>query len=885
MAETRPILLAFNRGIVSPLAVARVDLKRMAMSAEEQTNWMPRVLGAMSLRPGTRFLHSTKGDAAAAHLEFVFAVDDTALIELTAGFMRVVIDDEVLTRPSVASAVTNGTFDTDVAGWTDNDQVGATSAWATGGYLSLLGNGTTFAIRDQQVTVAAPDQNVQHGLAIHIAAGTATLRVGSSSGAEDYVAATTLRTGRHSIAFTPTGNFHIRLSARDDTATLVSSITVEAAGPVTLVSPWGAADLQNVRYDQSGDVLFCACKAHRQRRIERQDAESWSIVEYLAEDGPFRAQNLGPTTLQAGALSGSTTLTASAALFRATNVGSLFRLSSAGQTVRATITAADTFTDPIKVTGIGSTRVFNILTSGTWGATLTLQRSVGEPGAWTTVAAYTTNQSLSSNDGLDNQVIYYRIGVKAGEFTSGSITAELIYAFGTSDGTALVTGYTSATQVSIDVLEAFGSTAATANWREGSWSDRRGWPSAVALHDGRLWWAGKDKIAGSVSDAFNSFDDTVSGDSGPITRSIGAGPVDTINWLLPLPSLLVGTQGAELVAKASSLDEPLTPTAFSLKPASSLGSAALRAIKIDTGGVYVQRSGSRVYELALDGSTYNYTSNDLTAIVPELGLGGFVRIAVQRQPDTRIHCVRADGSVAILVFDRLEKVTCWVLYETDGAVEDVVVLPGSVEDAVYYTVRRTINGSTKRYTEKWALESEAQGAQTTILTDATLTYSGASTTTITGLTHLEGETVVVWGNTKDLGSYTVTGGGITLSEAVTLAYIGLPYTADFRSAKLSTASEVPLSQRQQLHHLGLLLANAHAQGLRYGQDFDNLDGMPLIDDEGGEVDADKIWTSYNADSTEVDGRWHNDARLCLRAASPRPCTVLAAVLSVTGHVK
>jgi hypothetical protein len=977
--EARPVLLAFNRGIVSPLAVARADMKRMAMSAEEQTNWMPRVLGAMSLRPGTRFLHSTKDDAAAAHLEFVFAADATALIELTDSAMRVVIDDEVLTRTSVASAVSNGGFAqyTDTAtitiaspgvityagadsfalnapvtlattgalptglvagttyyvktlntgtnaitlsasvggaaintsgtqsgvhtlqafyaisGWTDADEPGAVSSWASGGYLSLLGTGTNAAMRDQQVTVAGGDLNKEHALAIHIQRGEVTIRIGSSSGGEQYRDATVLRTGYHSLAFTPTGDFHIRLSSTGDAASLVDSVTVEAAGDMVVATPWPVAALPGIRGgdgSQSGDVIFVACKDYAPMRIERQATRSWSVVEYAPTDGPFRVTNTGPIRITASAVSGDVTLTASKGLFSASQVGALFRLVSTGQTVSSTLTAEDTFTNHIRVTGVGNARTFsvNISANPTFTATttVTLQRSLTEPGDWFDVLSWTTAGVRNYSDLLPNQIAYYRLGIKTGDFTvADSVLSELIYAAGSIVGIARITGYSSPTSVSASVLSDLGSTSSTDDWSEGAWSAKRGYPSAVAMHDGRLWWAGKDKIWGSVSDAFDSFDDETEGDSGPISRSIGSGPVDTINWLLSLPSLLVGTQGAELVAKASSLDEPLTPTAFSLKPASTLGSAALRAVKVDTGGIYVQRSGSRVYELALDGSTYNYTSNDLTAVVPEIGAAGFLRVAVQRQPDTRIHCVRADGSVAILVFDRVEKVTCWVLYETDGLVEDVTVLPGPIEDLVYYTVRRTINGNTKRYVEKWALETEGQGDLMTLLSDSSIEYSGASTTTITGLDHLEGETVVVWGGGKDLGSYVVSSGGITLSEAVTLAYIGLPYTADFRSAKFTNVSEVPLSQQQQVHHVGLLLANTHAQGLRYGQDYDNLDGMPLIDDKGGEVDPDKIWVSYNADSLEVDGAWSNDARLCLRAASPRPCTVLATVLSVTGHVK
>lgn len=886
MGRDTNTLFGFNRGLISPLALARGDLKRTALSAETQTNWMPRVLGPMMLRPGTTYYQSGRNDAAAVHIPFVFATDDTAIIELTDSAMRVNLSGVAIVRPSVSTAITNGTFDSNVTGWTDSDESGGVSAWLTGGYLSLLGNGTAAAIRDQEVTVAGADQNVEHALAIRVTRGTAVLKVGSTIGAETYLSSIVLREGYHSLAFTPTGNFWIRLQANDNTAVLIDSVAVEAAGAMVLTSPWEADDLQNIRFEQSGDVLFACDGAHRQMRIERWGTRSWSLVNYIAEDGPFRNQNVTATTMAVGAISGSTTLTASKPYFKSTNVGSLFRLESAGQTVAAAVVAEDTATDPIRVTGIDNGRVFSIIISGTWVGTVTLQRSVSEPGDWTDVTTYTTNQTTTYDDTLDNQIVYYRLYVKVGAYTSGTISMQLSYSAGSIQGVGIVTAYTSTTVVNIDVLKAFGNTTATSDWWEGQWSDRRGWPSSVALHDGRLAWAGKDTINLSVSDAFESFDDATEGDSGPIKRSVGSGPVDKINWLLPLAHLLVGTQGAELVAKSSTLDEPLTPTQFSLKPASTLGSANLRALKVDAGGIFVNRGGSRVYEMTLDGGVYNYVSDDLTAIVPEIGRPAFVRVAVQRQPDTRIHCVRADGKVAILIFDRLEKVTCWVLYETDGLVEDVVVLPGAVEDEVYYYVNRTINGNTKRYLEKWALESEAQNDALSILSDSTYVWTGASSTTITGLSHLEGETVVVWANTKDLGTYTVTGGQITISEAATTAYVGLAYTARFKSAKLAlgVATGQPLTQRQRLDHVGLVLQDTHCQGLRFGQDFDHLYDLPLIE-RGTLVGDDVIHTTYSEDSIPLNGKWDTDTRLCLEAASPRAATVLAAVIVGAGHVK
>ena len=161
-----------------------------------------------------------------------------------------------------------------------------------------------------------------------------------------------------------------------------------------------------------------------------------------------------------------------------------------------------------------------------------------------------------------------------------------------------------------------------------------------------------------------------------------------------------------------------------------------------------------------------------------------------------------------------------------------------------------------------------------------------SSVTVTGLTHLEGEEVVVWANTKDLGTYTVTAGEITLTEAATTAYVGLAYTAQFKSAKLAlgVATGQPLTQRQRIDHVGLVLQDTHYQGIRFGQDFTHLYDLPLIE-QGTTVTADTVHAQYSEDSIPLDGKWDIDTRLCLEAASPRACTVLAAVIVGAGHVK
>lgn len=399
-------------------------------------------------------------------------------------------------------------------------------------------------------------------------------------------------------------------------------------------------------------------------------------------------------------------------------------------------------------------------------------------------------------------------------------------------------------------------------------------------------------VVGTVSDAFESFDETIVGDSAPINRTIGSGPVDTINWILSLKGLILGSQGTEYTARASSLEEPLTVTNFNLKGSSNQGSGAVSSVKVDKTGYFVNRSGVKVFALDFDARTYDYGSVCAMELCPEIGYPGIVRMDVQRLPDTRLHCVLSDGTVAIMVINQAEEVAAWIKVTTDGLVEDVMTLPaadGSLDDQVYYVVKRTINGSTVRYLEKWAQEVDCRGdKQYCYLADSYVAYSGAATTTITGLSHLEGEEVVVWADGRDVGTiestdpftqtYTVSGGQITLATAASNVVVGLGYTAAFKSAKLgsSMAGVSALNQQKKVGHLGLVLADTYRLGLKYGPSSDYLDDLPSI--ENGTDVAAGTQTDYDEQMIEFPGTWTTDSRVYLQAQAPRPAHVLAVTM-------
>lgn len=910
MGKQNQPTLAFNRGILDDLGLARVDLARYKMAASIMKNWICRVLGSMSIRPGMAYLLSTKNNLKAKCLPFVFSAQDTARIEITRTTLRVLISDALVTRPAVTAAVANGTFVGSLAGWTVSDELGGASTWNAGGFAQLKGNGTANAILDQTVVINEP--GVEHALRIVITRGPINFRIGTSAGDDSVFHETYLGEGIHSLAFTPGGaNVYLRFQNSSSAAAYLTQCTIEAAGVMEITSPWtNDSDIANIRSTQSADVTWVACPGYQQRKIERRSLHSWSVVLYQPTNGPFRVLNVTPITLTPSALVGDIHVTSSKPLFKQSQVGALFRIASVGQRTQVIATADNSFSDPIRVNGVGAQRAFGYVVTGVFAGKVTLQVSAGAPGVWSDVLNTTVPANVPAyNDTFDNQVMYYRIGIKTGDYTSGTATCTLNFAAGSITGVVRVRGWNSATDVSCSVLQALGNTTESADWWEGAWSDYRGWPQAVRLHEGRLGWFGSTMYL-SVSDDYENFDDTIEGAAAPISRSIGEGAIGNIYWALSLQRMLVGTASSESSARSSSLDEPLTTTNFVIRPSSTEGSANVDAVRVDKLGLFVQASTTRLFQLDIDYYTYDYKSEDLNLMNPTLNAAGIVQIAVQRKPDTRIHCRRADGTVGILVFDRLENVIAWQNFDTPGGfgiVEDISVLPGTTEDQVYYVVARNLPaGQTLRFHEKWAKESECTGMPVAKLSDSHVVYSGAAVSIIPGLANMEGLSVVAWGydtthpyidgngNTvgRDLGTYTVQGGQITgLPFPVTDAVIGLPYSAPWQSMKQAFAAAMgtPLNQMKRIDSMGMILKNTHAQGLKTGVDFDHMDDIALSDlpvtaaslGTSAEVaDENAILNSFEQQMGGVDDLWSTDTRVCLLAASPRPCTVLAFTVSM-----
>lgn len=730
-----------------------------------------------------------------------------------------------------------------------------------------------------QVTTAEEDDKVSYSF--EIVRRSLTLRVGSTAGGQEIVSDLSFPPGFWIVSFTPDATtYYIEFELPEIGTADLKDLQRLATQTLTLTTPWALDDQTGLRFHQSLNVVYGSHPSYASQVIERRGEASWGVREILAVDGPFAPLNASTTTMTPAARTGNTTITASAPAFVTNDAGSLIRLTHAGQFETASMTAAEETTDTIRVAGIEDTRKFFYTISGTFTGTVVLERSVGDEIGFETVQSFTAAASGSLDDEFDNQVIYYRFRVSA--YTSGTITAELTYSQGVTDGVARIISVDADNQVTVEVIEPFAKTSSTVLWNRGSWSGRLGYPAAVGMQDGRLSFARSDQYWMSASDQYETF--AVGPNEGDaINRSL-TGKVNAAQWIKGVERLVIGTAGSEHLVTGGELDGIVTPATVYSKGFNTKGSYGADGCIIGDSVAFISRNRKRIYLLTdFNGSKYRVV--DLTRLHPDAaGIGatvGFKEIAFQQEPYPRLWCVREDGQMAVLTLEPDENIACWCRYTSpNGAFQSVAVVANSPEDRVYFSVTRSDLNATvieKLASEEFASMDAAWRLQSAV------EYSGASTTTLTGLTHLEGQQVYVWGNGRQSGPYTVSSGQITCDYAVTYAIIGILYEGKWKGSRLNWGANAgtALTQNKQVKGIGMMVANTAGGVLKWGRSFIDSE-MNTLDDRLVGDSYDSALTSQAFDrQVHFEGFTEEDPRLHIKFVGAGPGTVLGLVPAVS----
>ena len=650
-------------------------------------------------------------------------------------------------------------------------------------------------------------------------------------------------------------------------------IVVSSGSPVEFTTPYTTAQLDQIKFAQTADVMYIAHPSHAPRKITRTSHTAWTINEVVLQRGAMLDQNLTTTTLTANGRTSSVTITASADTFVSTDVGRLVKLHKGFAKITA-FSSATSVTATVQELEDGRSELMPTY------AASTLSFHEGDP----------SSTGLEHND---------RIEDSAGNFiTQGFENGMKITISGTSSNNAsgklivdvtdtvitLAPGIDLANEGAGSSFTLTGDLIADSNFSLGAFSDTTGFPAAVAFYEQRLVLAGTSNqpqtIFFSQSGDFENFERGTNADDG-LVYTIGSNEVNVIRYLASGRQLIVGTSGGEFIVRASGFDEPLKPDNTQIKQQTTYGSADIQPMQVGNATLFLQRAKRKLRELIFSNESDSYVAPDMTILAEHITEGGITAFAYQQEPDSVVWTVRTDGVLSCMTYRREEQVVAWHRHIIGGVfgsgtavVESIAVIPGDLdEDEVYLIVKRTIGGATKRYVERMSGFDFGSDITNAFFVDSGLTYSGSAATSISGLDHLEGQTVSVLADGSLHPDVTVSSGAVTLQRSVTKAHIGLPFTSKVETLRIDGGSALGSSQGKIKRISEVTIRLFRSVGLKVGTSSSELDIVPFRDSGDAMSTAIPLFTGDK--TVEFRGGYDDDATIVIQQDQPLPMTILA----------
>ena len=498
------------------------------------------------------------------------------------------------------------------------------------------------------------------------------------------------------------------------------------------------------------------------------------------------------------------TLTSTAAIFDASHVDTKWIITQRRDTLVEKLTingaSAGAVGLPIFVLGPWSVLV-RASTAGTgeWTCYLIVQKSVD-------LVTWETHVPVKSGTGDVQQLLtgsadepcFLRLKLVS---TSGTLptgfVAELEVSNPDHTGMVQIKSVASGTSARAVVIIPMLNGAATTRWQAPAWNAGNGYPRAISLHNGRLWFGGTTAkpttIWASTVDSYGDFRIGAEADRA-LYYTLQSDEASAVEWLVSQELLIIGTSSGEWV-----FGQKLGEDIAKLRRNTSFGSAAIQARAINDAIVFIQRSKRKLREYAYAADKDGYNAVDLNMLAEHLGDASFKQMAIQRNPEAIVWVVTARGDLLALTYERGQAVTGWSRHVTDGAFESVAVVLGSGEDdQVWVAVKRTVNRATVRYIERFQADTIRKLKDGT---HAAAVYLDSSKTVVpvakvcSGFAHLQGKTVSILADGMVHRDLVVSSSGtVTLDAAASSAIVGLPFESIIEPTYLETMDPNSLSK-------------------------------------------------------------------------------------------
>jgi len=660
--------------------------------------------------------------------------------------------------------------------------------------------------------------------------------------------------------------------------------------PYEIVSPYTEAELYEIQYRQINDVTYLIHPNHPPQKLSRIADDNWTLTEIDQTYPALLDENVEATTITPSGTTGAITLTASAALFNALHVGAFFGI--AHRRDNAYISQG--------ITGNLTTSAMRVIgsvefsTFGTWAADIVVETSDDNGTTWESVRVFKSNSDRNVAPTVFDYSEEVQIRIRIANWSSAVNARAMLEAVDSKVyGLVKITGFTSSTVVNATVIRDLAKTTATKTWSEGAWSPYQGYPRAVTFHEQRIIYAGTTRqplrVWGSSIGDFENFTKTTLDDAS-FDYVIASTQSSQIQWLCANSNgLIIGTAAEEWLMHSGSETSAITPTNVRVIRQSSEGSEYIAGRLVKNVVLFVNRYGLTLSEMAYSFEEDSLKANNMTILAEHVTKGGIKQTAYQARKDDILWCVTGEGKLVGLTYQREHEVSAWHTHDTDGAFESVSVNYSNdgTADEVWFSVKRNINGADVRYIESFypAMQQfDYSDTSRLVCMDAAATYSGAPATVITGLSHLEGETVAIRADGGTLPSQTVTGGQITLASAASVVVVGLPFVPQIQPMKVELQLADGSSRARRHRPNKIVLSVYESLGAEVSENPTRSTGAQwseipfrrseqVMDDEPPLLTDDIEWS--------IDSPYDTSVRVAVRQVDPQPLNILAMVFVFT----
>ncbi|MCZ4280009.1 hypothetical protein O4H49_04415 [Kiloniella laminariae] len=372
--------------------------------------------------------------------------------------------------------------------------------------------------------------------------------------------------------------------------------------------------------------------------------------------------------------------------------------------------------------------------------------------------------------------------------------------------------------------------------------------------------------------------------------TIKAGQVNHIQWMVEGRALMMGTSGATRTLSGASGGEALTVTSVINRRHTTEGSAAITPIQKGEVALFLSRNRKRLHEFVFSFERDSFIAPDLTFLSQHITGPGIKAMDMENDPDAIIWMVRDDGQLVGVTYEKSQEVVAFHRHKlggkTDehpwGEAESVAVTYEAKREVLWLSVKRKVNGAVVRHIEYMeAVFNDNAVKEDAFFVDCGGTYSGELAGTITGFSHLVGETLDILHDGKVSPQATVLGdGSVTLPNKRKGVKItaGLPYASLIQplSPIVATQNGTGRGKKKRVVSMGVDVMNTGT--LEAGENPEEAQNYIFRDGSTPFGQSPELYTGYL--EIDPDNGFNDKAQIYIRASQPLPATIRSLITEV-----